>query len=232
MAGGVKGYFNELDTAMNRHSTPVVKWLIYISFAVFLVTLVFPKDVVYWLGSSPSTTVMQGRVWTLVTSAFVHGGLMHIALNLLFVYFMGPRIEQRWGSATFFRFFLVTAIGSDCAELGVAMLRGQMEMFGFGMSGVVFGIFLAWFLYYPEETFYLYFVFPIKIKYLVPLLAVIELFSSVGPQDGVAHLAHLGGIVFAYIFIKRPNYFAWIPASFALPRRKARRPVNRFDDWG
>ena len=135
------------------------------------------------------------RPWQVVTYGFLHGGLGHLFFNMLGLFFFGPVIEQRWGTRRFTVYYAVCLVGAALVQLLVAGLMGTGGPV-IGASGAVLGVVLAFGILYPDEKIYLYLFFPIKAKYLVPLYAAFDLYAGVsGAQSGVAHFAHLGGML-------------------------------------
>jgi len=183
---------------------PVIKNLLIINGLVFLAQMV------------PSTNMMLVRFfalwpmgeglfypWQLVTYGFLHStsGFGHILFNMFALWMFGVRIENAWGTRRFAIYYFVCVIGAGIAQLIVATLD-PMTYPTVGASGGVFGVLLAFGMMYPDEPIYLYFLFPIKAKWLVIGMGVFELFSGIsGAQSGVANFAHLGGMVIGIFLI-------------------------------
>ena len=139
------------------------------------------------------------RPWQLVTYAFLHGSFMHILFNLFILWMFGMQIENKWGSRRFAIFFFVCVIGA--ALIHLAFIDRPVPTVG--ASGGVYGVLLAFGMMYPNQPIYLYFLFPIKAKWLVIGLGALELWAGVtGTQAGVANFAHLGGMVFGFAMIQ------------------------------
>jgi len=137
------------------------------------------------------------RPWTLITYQFLHGGLWHLAFNMLALFFFGPRLEARLGGGRFLGLYLASGIGG-----AVLSLLTPMSAI-IGASGAVFGVLLAFARYYPRERIYIWGILPIESRILVIFLAVFSLWAGFGgAQAGVAHFAHLGGFVGGWIFLK------------------------------
>jgi membrane associated rhomboid family serine protease len=137
------------------------------------------------------------RPWTLITYQFLHGGLWHLAFNMLALFFFGPRLEARLGGGRFLGLYLASGIGG-----AVLSLLTPMSAI-IGASGAVFGVLLAFARYYPRERIFIWGILPIEARILVILLAVFSLWAGFGgAQAGVAHFAHLGGFVGGWIFLK------------------------------
>jgi len=140
--------------------------------------------------------------WQLVSYAFLHGGPLHLLLNMYALWLFGSRLENSWGSRAFTLYYLVCVIGAAVIQLIVASYSGEVYP-TIGASGGVFGVLLAFGMTYPNERLML--VFPpviLKAKWFVTIFGVIELWSGVtGTSPGVAHFAHLGGMLFGYLLL-------------------------------
>jgi membrane associated rhomboid family serine protease len=229
----MKDYFRELDSAVSRNLSPVVKWLIYLCCGVFLCEVFAQDFIVTLFGARPITTIYGLQLWQLVTYAFVHASIWHLFVNLITLFFFGPRIERRWGSETFLRFVLIVGAGAVLTHMVVTILMssaaGRIYLYIpiIGISGVLFGIMLVYALYYPNDIVLVYGILPIKVKYLMVIVGVFTLVSSTQPGLPVAHLTHLGGLVFGYLFYRFPSVFQRIP----MPRLSGRKSRSRWDDF-
>lgn len=140
--------------------------------------------------------------WQLVTYAFLHGGFGHLLFNMFALWMFGVQIENAWGSNRFGVFYFACVIGAGLVQLVVVSLGAELFP-TIGASGGVFGILLAFGMMYPNQPIYIYFLFPIKAKWLVIGYGALELFAAVtGTQAGVANFAHLGGMVFGFLLIQ------------------------------
>jgi len=141
--------------------------------------------------------------WQLVTYAFLHGSMLHLLFNMFALYMFGTAIEQVFGSRRYLLYYGVCVVSAALAQLLVAKLTG-----GFyptvGASGGVFGLLLAYGLYFPNNRVMLLFPpIPLPARVFVLLYAVLELVMGVtGAQSGVAHFAHLGGMVGGFIMLR------------------------------
>jgi membrane associated rhomboid family serine protease len=139
-------------------------------------------------------------IWQLLTYQFMHANLSHIFFNMLMLWMFGMEIENIMGSKKFLIFYLACGFGAGLIQLFLSPLfEGGMGP-TIGASGAVFGVMIAFAMYFPDRYVFLYFLIPVKAKYLIAFLVVIE-FMSVGNQSIVAHLAHLGGAITAFFFI-------------------------------
>ena len=186
------------------HGFPMSRWVLRLmiaNFAIFLLMAmrIVPVGAVDWLGFAVPGFLT--RPWTIVTYMFVHGGFMHVFMNMLALFFFGPPLEQKWGSRFFLRFYLVTGLGAAAFSVLLYSLTGPTIMVG--ASGAIFGILVAFALNWPDAKIYLYFVFPVPAKWFVAALGAFTLLSTVqGSADGVAHWAHLGGLVTGFVYLR------------------------------
>jgi membrane associated rhomboid family serine protease len=142
------------------------------------------------------------QLYQLVTYAFLHGSVMHLLLNMYALWLFGTRMENVWGSRVFTIYYFVCVLGAGIVQLLVATLSGGLYP-TIGASGGIFGLLLAFGMSFPNERLLLIIPpVPIKAKWFVTIYAVIELWAGVtGTEAGVAHFAHLGGMLFGYILI-------------------------------
>ena len=183
--------------------TPMVKSLLIVNFGVYLATAFISPNLTRYLALYPLESDYF-RPYQLFTYMFAHGGFMHILFNMIGLIVFGNFLEQYWGSNRFLTFYLVTGIGA-------AVIYGTVNYFTggggsmVGASGAVYGLLMAAAMLFPNTVVMLLFPpIPIKLKWLAIALGAIALYSSLNTQagDNVAHLAHLGGMIFAFILIK------------------------------
>ncbi len=190
---------------------PAVKLLLLANGGMFLLQLFNDGILIYYLALWPLD--LAGRLtaygspslfqpWQLITYAFLHGGLMHLLLNMYALWFFGTRIENSWGSRIFSIYYLVCVTGAGLIQLLVASYSSELYP-TIGASGGVFGILLAFGMTFPNERLML--VFPpviLKAKWFVIIFGAIEFwFGVTGTLPGVAHFAHLGGMLFGYLLL-------------------------------
>ena len=133
--------------------------------------------------------------WQIVTYAFLHGGFNHLFFNMLGLWMFGSELEQIWGRNRFLIFYFASVIAAALTQLVVNALLGSQAP-TIGASGGLFGLLLAFAMIFPNRIILLFFVIPMKAKYLVGLYGLIELYQGVYVMNsGVAHFAHLGGML-------------------------------------
>jgi membrane associated rhomboid family serine protease len=141
--------------------------------------------------------------WQLVTYAFLHGGLLHLAFNMFALYMFGGPLERELGPRRYLVYYFACVVAAAVAQLSVAFLSGEIYP-TVGASGGVFGLLLAFAIRFPHARIMLLFPpIPMPARVFVVLYAVIELVLGVtGSQEGVAHFAHLGGMVGGYAMLR------------------------------
>lgn len=183
---------------------------------------------VYQIGGlRPYYVWYRFQIWRLVTYMFLHGGLMHILFNFLALWMFGSDLEYSWGTPFFLKYFFITGIG---AGVCTALARPTSIIPTIGVSGAVYGLLLAFALAYPERIIY-YIIFPIKAKYFAMLFGFIEFYSTIShSSDGIAHVAHLGGMLIGYLYLNYPTILRKIKDKRNKSRYKIYGRGFEFDD--
>ena len=214
--------------------TPAVKVLLIANVSIFIFQTFLDYSFILIFGLVPHLVWKEYYIWQLFTYQFLHGGLFHLLFNMLALWMFGCDLERQWGSRFFTKYYFVSAIGGGI--LNAVLMPSQMVP-SIGASGGIYGILLAYGLTYPNRTVYFYFLFPIKMKHFVMIIGAISLYSSfTASHTGIAHLAHMGGMVFGYIYLRWGNPLVWIRIYFdqyRLARRKRRFRIitgDRDDD--
>jgi len=197
---------------------PVISFLLIANVVVFLLQLVaFEPLLVHfalWPVGTPDVVQQNGefvwvpsfQVWQLLTYGFLHGGLLHLFLNLFAMWMLGVQLENAWGSRLFAIYYVVCVLGAGLIQLFVASygVMGSEIYPTIGASGGVFGILLAFGMMFPNQRLvFILLPVPIRAKYFVIGYGAFELFAGItGTIAGVAHFAHLGGMVFGFLLIQ------------------------------
>jgi membrane associated rhomboid family serine protease len=183
---------------------PALKALIWANVIMFLVT--WPRaaaPLVRLLELAPADVFGRFWVWQPVTYLFLHGSVFHILFNMLMLWMFGTELEYMWGSRFFLKYYFVTGIGAAATMLLLSLFSSSVYYAAtIGASGAIYGVLLAYALYFPNRPVFLYFVFPIPVKYFVLILGAISFLSVTDSTSGVAHGAHLGGLVVGYLYLK------------------------------
>jgi rhomboid family protein len=193
---------------------PVIKSLLIINGIVFLIQMLGQNLLIgdttleqYIIKYFALIPIGYGFLpWQLITYQFMHGGIMHIALNMFALWMFGIEIENIWGSKKFLFFYLMCGVAAGISQLIFPPLFNEPLAATIGASGAIFGVLIAFGMMFPDRYIYIYFLLPVKAKYLIIGYVLLELYSI--PQGGnVAHLAHLGGALagFIYLMYERKN---------------------------
>jgi len=194
----------------------MVTVLLLINGLVFLAELQDAGPLVQWFALWPYGLLAPAEAqsgaypfwpWQLVTYGFLHGSLLHVLLNMYALWLFGTRLESLWGGRRFIVYYLTCVLGAALTQLVVseiALLQGGAAYPVLGASGGVFGVLLAFGLRFPETRLLLLFPpIPIKAKWFVLGYGAIELFAGVtGTAEGVAHFAHLGGMLTGWLLLR------------------------------
>ena len=198
--------------------TPATRAIILVNVLVYLLEKAATQSILAHFALQP-IAAPEGvfRPWQLVTYAFLHdpANLTHILFNMFALYMFGPTLEQFWGGRRFIGYYFVCVIAAGATQLAVEHAMGSGEP-TIGASGAIFGILLAFALLFPRARLLLYFAIPVPAWLFVSGYAVLELFFGVtGRQGGVAHFAHLGGMLGGALVMLywrlRPDRGGWRP---------------------
>ena len=184
---------------------PVVKQLLIANLAVFVLTRMIPgvevERIEDLFGFVAADVLGRGRVWQFATYMFLHGGFFHILFNMMLLWMFGTTVEHRWGSRAFLTYYAVCGLGGAILSW---VMGPSSTVPMIGASAAVLGVLLAYTLMYPDQQVLIWFVIPVKMKVLLWLLVAVDLIGAVGLLRGnVAHFAHLGGLLFGWIYLKQ-----------------------------
>jgi membrane associated rhomboid family serine protease len=158
------------------------------------------------LGLVPLYVKERGWVWQFVTYIFMHGNHLHLLLNMLILWYFGAEIEMRIGTKNFVTYFFICGVGAGLFNFGVNIFLNDVTRLSspiIGASGAIYGILAAYGIFFGNRYFLVFFLFPMKAKYFVLLIAGIELITGAQQTaaDNVAHFAHLGGMLIGSLYI-------------------------------
>ncbi len=211
----------------------VLKALIGANVVMFLGQVFFPivTDV---LGLHPIFVVRYFWAWQLATYMFLHGGVFHIVFNMLALWMFGTELERIWGTRYFLKFYFVTGVGAGALTVLFSLLPFEFAQSiqrsnVIGASGAIYGLLLAYALYFPDRPIYMYFVFPIPAKVFVAIMGAIAFFSSLSDAGGVANATHLGGLLVAYLFLKGARLHPMSEVKYRYLKWKINRVRKKFD---
>ena len=184
--------------------TWAVKWLIIANAVMFIATLIYSPLVLY-LGLIPQVVVERQWLWQLVTYMFLHGSPVHILFNMLGIWMFGVELERLWGTRQFLKYYAFTGIAAGLTVLAVGFLpfawaAQTYNAATIGASGALYGLLVAFAYYYPDRPLLMFFLFPIPAKYFVMIVGAMAFLSA--PYSRVSEAAHLGGLVFGYLYLR------------------------------
>ena len=197
--------------------TPAVKFLLIINIAVFVLTFIPSltgggRNAVgflnIYLGMTPAVFWSQFTLWMPFSYMFLHGNIMHVLFNMLTLWMLGGDVENVFGTKQFVIYYAICGAG---AGLLVALLQPGMPIPTIGASGAIYGVLVAFGLFFPNRILNVYGIIPVKAKFLVMFWAAMVFFSALSSSnDGISHYAHLGGLAIGFIYIKRRSIISWI----------------------
>lgn len=213
--------------------TPAVKVLIIANVVLFVLNLIVGDAMTLRLGLSPQAVFEQFAVWQPFTYMFLHStaGVGHILINMLSLWMFGTELERTWGTRFFTKYYLITGVGAAITSLLLSLWVGSVYYsVTVGASGAVYGLLLGYGMYFPHRPIYLYFIFPIPARVFVMIVGAIAFLSAMsGPGGGVAHSAHLGGLVAGYLYLKTLRSRPMDELKYRYLRWKMGRARSKFD---
>jgi len=204
--------YERRPTFFGRDGWDVVVWIIVINAAVIVLQRISTRDhysvVTEWLALAPQQ-VLHGQIWRLATYDFLHsvGNPWHILINMYVLFIAGRRLLSMYSPREFVLFYLSAGVLSGVAFVAWQLLRGHQNP-AIGASGAVAAVMVLYAMYHPREVWMIFGVIPVPVMVLVGLAAVLDLYPILAemgeghPQDGIAHAAHLGGMLFGFLYYK------------------------------
>jgi membrane associated rhomboid family serine protease len=214
--------------------TPAVKWIIIANAAVFVVTFFFAEPVFQYFGLIPKLVFEKGWIWQLGTYMFLHANPMHILLNMLGVWMFGVTLERRWGTTFFSKYYAITGLGAGLTAVLVSLLpfeatRPAYDSATIGASGALFGLLVAFAIYYPHQPILLMMLFPIPARIFVMIFGGLALLYTIQGGRGVSDTAHLGGLVTGYLYLKNGRGGMLAEVKYRYLKWKMNRLRRKFD---
>jgi len=194
----------------------------------------FVSGLTWTLGLMPSAVLGDFHLWQLATYMFLHGGVFHLLFNMLALWMFGAELERIWGTRYFLKFYFVTGTGAAALTVLFSLLpfgfaRDLQHAIIIGASGAIYGLLLAYAMYFPDRPIYMYFVFPIPAKYFVAIMGALAFYSSVSDSSGIANATHLGGLLVAYLFLKSARVHPLSELKYRYLKWKINRVRKKFD---
>jgi len=206
----VSNYYRPSGFGSFSYFPPVIKNLLIINGAVFFLQLLMqnltfggiPADniLIRWFALMPLGSGYF-EVWQLITYQFMHGGFFHILINMFILWMFGIEIENLWGSKKFIIFYLTAGVVGGLFQILLSpVLIGGLSGPTIGASGAIMGVMVVFGILFPNRLIFLYFLIPVKVKYFIIVLVLIEIFA-VNSGGNIAHLAHVGGALTGLVYM-------------------------------
>jgi len=215
--------------------TPAVKWIIWANIGAFIAGLGF-HHLPDYLGLVPQDVIERGWLWQAVTYMFLHGSTLHILFNMLGIWMFGVELERMWGTRFFLKYYAITGVGAAICTIVVALLPFALTGLAYkvptiGASGALYGLLVAYALYFPDRPILMFLLFPVPAKFFVIIIGAISFLSATGSTGSptVAHVAHLGGIVFGYFYLKGGRGGLTAEIKYRYLKWKMNRLRRKFD---
>jgi len=214
---------------IGRGITEAVKVLLIANGVVYLLQYFIGPQMILGLGLIPRWAWSRLFLWQFATYMFLHGGFFHLLINMYALWVFGTEVERMWGARAFYRYYFITGIGAGVIHTLITPLSMIPTI---GASGAVLGVLTAFAVMFPDReiTLLLFFILPVRMRArtLALLFAGMSLFSGVlGSTDGVAHFAHLGGMLVGYLYMKHDWQFVALKERYRHWRQKRRMRVVR-----
>ena len=212
-----------------------LKVLIGANVAMFMAMTFLPEpETIDTLGLVPFLVIHKLWIWQFVTYMFLHGGLFHVVFNMLALWMFGAELERIWGTRYFLKFYFVTGAGAGLLTVLFSLLPFSFAqaLHGssiIGASGAIYGLLLAYALYFPDRPIYMYFIFPIPAKVFVAIMGAVAFYASLSQVGGVANATHLGGLLVGYLYLKNGRVRPLAELKYLYFKWKINRSRRKFD---
>ncbi len=194
---------------------PVIKNLLIINGAVFILEL-FARN----FGITGTNATLDDYIvryfallpiglgflpWQLISYQFMHAGFFHIFFNMFILWMFGMEIENLWGSKKFLIFYLTTGVIGGLFQILLSpIFLGGLYGPTVGASGSIMGVMVAFAMLFPNRYIYIYFLIPVKVKYFIVFLVLLDLFAA-NSGGNIAHFVHIGGALFGFLYMMFTN---------------------------
>jgi membrane associated rhomboid family serine protease len=215
--------------------TPAIKVLIIANVIAFVIDFLAPSaGLTRAFGLSPRDVLTRLHVWQPLTYMFLHASFTHILFNMLGLWMFGVELERMWGTRFFTKYYFVCGVGAAATTLLVSLLPGTIgtQLFNsltIGASGAIFGVMLAYALYFPYRPVYIFGVYPLPARWFVIIWGGISLLLSMSGNSGVAATAHVGGLLVGYVYLKGTRVHLISEIQYRYLKWRINRMRRKFD---
>lgn len=179
---------------------PGVKYLLVANVGIFFLQMVFGDGLTYLFGVTPVKVLKDLAFYQVFTYMFLHGGFLHILFNMYILWMIGRAIETTWGTKRFLKYYFLCGIAGGIFSV---MFMPESTIPTIGASGAIYGLLVAYAVMFPNQTIYIFFVLPMKVKWAVMIFVGIAFFASFNAANSsIGHLAHLGGAMVGFLYLK------------------------------
>ncbi|MFQ6007474.1 MAG: rhomboid family intramembrane serine protease [Candidatus Zixiibacteriota bacterium] len=205
--------------------SPFIKVIIITNVVIFIIQMIYP-ELIYHLGMTPARFFSEfpNLLYQPLSYMFLHGSIGHIFFNMFALWMFGTEIEYSWGSKSFARFYILAGLAGAFLTLAVNFSQPYPII---GASAAIYGVLVAYWIMFPNRYLYIYFLFPIKVKWAIPGMMLLGFLFSAG---NIAHMAHLGGAVFGFLYLKMDWRWSFILQpwkNLRVRRQKVKLAKNR-----
>lgn len=206
-------------------TSSVVTKIVLANVAVFILQHIFPVQVARLFALSPRMVVDQFYFWQPFTYMFLHYDLRHLLFNMFIIWIFGSALESVWGGRRLLNYYIICGLGG--AAFSIIFTYDNMIL---GASAAGFGLMLAYAMLFPDNYLYIWFLFPVKAKYLVLFLAVLQFLPGIFGPTRIAYFAHLGGLVTGMLFFRREiSAMRFFSRSRRTLRKYADKKTSEYD---
>ncbi len=182
---------------------PTVKALIIANVVIYAASLLIGHyEITARFAVVPSRVVGLEPIGllSLFTYQFLHGGTWHLAINMLLLWMFGSELEERWGSRFFLKYYFLCGVGGG---LTYSLLSLGQNAPSVGASGAIYGLLMAYAIWFPNRVVLLAFLFPIRVRHVIVFLVILQTLQAIEATGaGIAYTAHLGGMAFGYVYLR------------------------------
>lgn len=209
--------------------TPVVRNLLIANTAVWILQQFWNPFLLAYFALSPLAIINDLAIWQLFSYMFLHGGFGHLFFNMFTLWMFGGEVERTLGSNKFLKYYIVTGVGAGLFQL---LANWGSASAIIGASGAIYGVLLAFAVFFPNRLIMLFFIIPIRARTLIALYIglslVLGLKSGIlGTSDNVAHFAHLGGAIVGFFILRGPYLYRKILQNIAQRQQEKRQEQER-----
>jgi len=206
-----RDYYRESSGGFGWSQWGATNWFVLITSLVFLAQIltqdmngrlrVVSPLVEY--GAYDTTRILHGEAWRLLTANFLHAGLLHLAFNMLVLWWAGSKIEELYGRGEFVCFYLISGVFANLCQLAPQAAGLAPPSIALGASGCVMAVLVLYTFHNPHQRILLFFVISVPLWLCTILYVVVDVFGVMGMRrDGIAHLVHLGGALFGFLYYR------------------------------